>query len=226
MAAGVIITLASGIAACTLTGADAIEIDSPALLVRDVVSLDCLAEHARGPIGALEIARLNGVAAQVLTRTTIAALVRRRAPAMVDVDLGGDGRSAIRISPPRRTAAPSLHPPCYIAARAIDVGDIIVADAITAAPCATHSPPRALDYDRRYRVMRARRVIGSGEYLGAVVSPPRFAADAGEELTLVARVGPVEIRRRVEAVAPSTGARVFVRGEDGDIFTVPSAAAP
>lgn len=53
-----------------------------------------------------------------------------------------------------------------------------------------------------------------------VVTPARPAIARGEAIRLVSTAGPVRIERAVTALQDATGARIFVRDEDGQVFAV------
>jgi hypothetical protein len=53
-----------------------------------------------------------------------------------------------------------------------------------------------------------------------------LAADAGDAVTVAVRVGPVLIERSVEALQASAQGAVFVRDEDGHIFSTVLAGSP
>jgi hypothetical protein len=207
-------------AACVLTSAPAVDATADGrLLIADVTSLDCIAPDRRAEIGALAIARLDGVATS-LTRQALANLVRRRAPALT-VALGGADNDAIAIRRERRTAA-AAQALCAQALVSISTGEPISTANVATAACAASAPTsEALHYDRAANVTRARAPIAAGDDLGRLMVSPPLAADQGERLSLEVRLGAALIERTVEALQPSTGGAVFVRDGDGQVFSAP-----
>lgn len=213
----------AGAASCALAHTDAIELPRRALHIGDVVSLDCITPGSREHIAAVEIARLAPRAASYrLSRAAIAVLVRRRLPALDQLDLNGPETALITLAAPASRPTASSARDCYVAARLIATGDTLDAAAVEHAPCEPQTDRAPLRYDRVHRVTRAARDIGEGEFLGALERPPAFVVDRGAELVLSVHAGSVAISRTVVAVAPSAGDAVLVQTEDGEVFSAPA----
>lgn len=203
--------LAAG-AVCALIDASAVNLAGADVRLAEIASLDCIAHEHRKRIGDLSIATMTGERA--LTRSALATLVRRRVPALANIDLGGDADASIQLRPPRQAVA---HQSCYAARRPIELGAAISAEHLEQAACATRARTGLVRYDRAAGVARATQPIIAGDHLGRMMASPP-AAEAGDELTLTVALGPVTIQRTVQAVQTSRGGAVFVRDADGRVF--------
>ena len=203
-------------AVCALTNAQSVDLSGADLRVSDVMSLECVASSHRREIGELAIASANRESE--VTRLALAALVRRRVPALAELELSDDSAATVRVRPPRR--APALAFECYGARRAIGADEAISTDDVERAPCS----PRArapVRYEPMHGLMRATEDIAAGELLGRMMAPPPPITEAGREMTLRIAIGPVMIERSVETVQPSRGGAIFVRDQDGHVFSAP-----
>lgn len=217
MTGGVLLMAAGGV--CALMATDAVELASRDVRIRDIVELECLSTDVRADVGELVVASLPRSASEItLTRAGLAALARRRAPGLGEID-AGPSNELMHLRPPRAEAAPAG--PCYSAARSIAADDLVAADALSVTACADEMAPAPVRYDRVHGVTRASSELEDGAYLGRIASPERAQADSGDELSLVASIGPIRIERKVWAVQPSLGGRVFVRDENGVVFSAP-----
>lgn len=207
---------------CALTGATEIQLDEPSLRIEDVVLLNCLEAHERQRVGQFEIARLTGhLHTDALSREAIANLIRRRVPMLGDMALSGAPRDTILLRAPAADAPAQGARSCYVAIRSISADEPISEAAVEPATCPDGAFQSPITYDRVAALTRARRFIAEGEPIGAMPAPPSIVADAGEELAIIVRVGPIAIERRVEAISASDGGSVFVRDDEGVVFSVP-----
>jgi len=86
------------------------------------------------------------------------------------------------------------------------------------APCGARVTPRAFYFDRGFA--RASHNLEAGTTVAALPTSAVAGVRPGDAILLFARVGPVAIERRVTAVqAAGAGQPVFVRGEDGEVFS-------
>jgi hypothetical protein len=204
-------------AACALTNAQSVDLPGAEVRVSDVVSLECVTPSHRRGIGELAIASANRDSE--VTRLALAALVRRRVPAL-GVNLGGDPAATIRLRAPHRAPVGAFE--CYSARRAISAGEAISADDVERAPCSADVSVRApVRYEAMHGLMRAAEDIAAGQLLGRMMGPPHPITETGRQMTLTIAIGPVTIERSVETVQPSRGGAIFVRNEDGHVFSAP-----
>jgi hypothetical protein len=213
---------AFGTAMCALSGATSIEVSGATIRLGDVVTPACLAgDESRGE---LQLARIASRSTTMsLTREALAALVRRRVPALASIDLAGAPGDHVRLHVVGGDQARETQP-CYVATAAIPEGGAIRADDVSRSVCAGRPLTGQLRYDRLSRLTRAARDIGAGDNLGPIMAPPAILADTGEVLQLVVTMGAVRIEREVEVVQSSTSGAVFVRDEEGHVFSAPLAA--
>lgn len=84
------------------------------------------------------------------------------------------------------------------------------------------NPASGFRYDKLLRTVQTLRDLAPGD---VVRGPPSFAVPdvrPGDVAVLVARVGPVTVRREVRALQPARpGQRLFVQAADGEVFSVP-----
>ncbi|MET0183127.1 MAG: hypothetical protein ABW199_09600, partial [Caulobacterales bacterium] len=149
---------------CAVTSAEHVELDTRDVRVRDVASLGCFENETRSELGDLVIARLPENNRQMtLSRTAIANLVRRRAPALSEL-AAGDG--AITIGQ-RVSVAGAGALECFALAHPLPNGAAISMDDLEAAPCADHARG-PLTYDRASGALRAGGDLAQGDYIGRV----------------------------------------------------------
>ncbi len=155
------------------------------------------------------------VKAKVL-RARVAALAPELKPWLAEQE------GAVRIRYDRPTTDVSRPEACVKVVGAAPTDGVVSFRNVVAAPCAAG----ALDglwFDRASGVMRARRALAPGEI---VRSPPASALAAiapGDSLVIEARVGPVRVQRRVEALQPARqGEGLFVRTADGAVVSIPA----
>jgi flagella basal body P-ring formation protein FlgA len=211
--------LAGGVA-CTLRDANVVELQSTELQIKDVVQLECAPADERDRLGVLVIATLpTRERATALTRRGVAALVRRRAPRL-SVEPSGEGEILFR----RAVTSVAPSPTCFAATHALDGGAIVTDADVVEAPC-TSVPQGRVTYDRADGVTRARVDIAANEALGAIMPSPTNTVDANEQLSLVFSIGHVQVERSVRALQPGAGENLFVRDNDGRVFSAPSPRA-
>ncbi|HYD85981.1 MAG TPA: hypothetical protein VEA80_00760 [Vitreimonas sp.] len=203
--------------ACALTAADEVTLDERAIRLRDAASLECVPEERREEVGALVLAAPRAGRQRIaLSGETVAALVRRRVPAIGVIE-GDMGRTIAFHVPPRRS---ELERHCLRASRAIAAGEPITAADTSSAICETVAPA-PVRYDRVNGVLSADAPLSEGAYLGPLLPGAGPATTEGAPMTVIVRAGPVTIERSVRAAqAGRAGDRLFVRAEDGAVFSV------
>lgn len=205
---------------CSIRNSEHIELAGREIHVRDVTELSCLAPASRAAIGALVVARLPENRQQLTTsRTALAELVRRRAPALSDVSAG---RGAVTIAAPTPDASVAPSDPCFATRAPIRAGEAISGDLLAPAPCAQRAQGHSLAYDRDDGVVRARVDLPSGAYVGAVLVSPDLTADTNDQVAYRVRNGATTVERIVTAAQPTLGPRTFVRTADGQVFSAPT----
>jgi hypothetical protein len=113
--------------------------------------------------------------------------------------------------PPAGTCLKLVHP--------MAAGSFAMAADLAEAACT--APKRAgFRYDAAARAVRAVRDLRQDEVVEAVPASLLAGARPGQVLTLSVRIGAVLVARNVVALQPARpGERLFVRAEDGKVFT-------
>ena len=120
---------------------------------------------------------------------------------------------------------PTLVSACMRVLKPIASGAAPRAGDLEPAPCGENRPRRAFAYDRTTRVARAARALSPGETIAAIPASSLAGVRAGDAYVVTARVGPVRIERHVVAVrSAQAGGRMFVVGDDGEVFATPQPA--
>lgn len=109
---------------------------------------------------------------------------------------------------------------CHALARPVPRGAPIDAGVVEAVPCRSVKPA-PVAFDRASGLAVAATDLGAGAYLGRTFIREHRGVRKGDVLRLVSTVGPVRIERVVTAMQPSDGARVFVRDQDGQVYSAP-----
>jgi flagella basal body P-ring formation protein FlgA len=109
-------------------------------------------------------------------------------------------------------------PGCHVLARPVPQGATIEPDAVEPVPCRDQVAVR-LAFDRSTALAVAAEDLEAGAYLGRTVIRAAAGVRKGAVLRLVSAAGPVRIERSVTAMQPSRGGRVFVRDEDGQVYS-------
>jgi hypothetical protein len=221
MGSGVIVSMAWFGGLCSLTGAEAVDLQDRAVRLRDVVELDCAPADARETIGSLVIGALRAGSSQVaLQHADIADLVRRRAPGLA-LEPAGDPERVVLLRAGEIPIDAARDTACFALSRGVQAGAALSADDLVPVSCANH-PSRALYYEATHGVVRAASDLAEGSYVGRLLVSEHAFPDAGDRLVLSVSVGPVQIDRQVEAVQPGPdGGKIFVRDEAGSVFPVP-----
>jgi flagella basal body P-ring formation protein FlgA len=130
-------------------------------------------------------------------------------------------------SAPARAAVPERgvgRPGCHILTRPAVRGVAIEPDMVEPVAC-RDQVPAALAFDRSTALAVAADDLDAGAYLGRTVIRAARGIQKGAMLRLVSTAGSVRIERTVTALQPSRGGRVFVRDEDGQVFSARLAGA-
>ena len=122
---------------------------------------------------------------------------------------------------PRPETAPAEGACMRVETRLV-AGDFAGADDLSAADCGAEAAKPGFRYDPVSRLVRASRDLEPGEIVPAVSSTLLAGVRPGQRIRLSTRIGAVTIDREVEAVrAAPVGRPLFVRAEDGKIFSIP-----
>ena len=130
-------------------------------------------------------------------------------------------------STPVRAAVPERgvgRPGCHVLIRPAARGVAIEPAMVEPVPCRDQAPV-ALRFDRSTALAVAADDLDAGAYLGRTVIRAATGVHKGAMLRLVSTAGPVRIERTVTAMQPSRGGRVFVRDEDGQVYSARLAGA-
>lgn len=107
---------------------------------------------------------------------------------------------------------------CAVLTRSVSRGDVIEPDMVESVSCSDRAPA-SLTYDRSTALVVAGDDLQSGTYLGRVSVRAGAVVRKGATLRLVSNAGAVRVVRTVTALQPSRGGKVFVRDEDGQVFS-------
>lgn len=114
---------------------------------------------------------------------------------------------------------------CAYMRKAVPAGAIVSETETVRGPCPGEPVPAKLRYDARRGVAIARFELAEGESIGRVYLPQRPDILPGDNITLVARIGHVTVRRDMTAMQPArTNEHLFVRDEDGQVVRAPRLA--
>lgn len=204
-----------------LMPATEIEVPSREIRLGDVAVLDHFRGATRTRLAARVIARLpRGRNSITLSPAAVAGLVRRSVPGLNAV--AGANRSPITIRTRDGTGeAEAAKPSCVALSRPVTQGETLTLADVMPASCEKHAQTQ-VRFDRGGSLVRAAADLEAGTHLGRLSLPELAGVDRGDKLTLVSRVGPVRIERKVVAVQPGRpGGRIFVRDEEGQVLTAP-----
>jgi hypothetical protein len=153
----------------------------------------------------------------------MASLVRRRIPGLAISQENMGGTITFMRSAPR-PEAPLERRPCFALAHPLKAGALVTGDDLLRVSCISDTKPAALRYDGTNGTTRAGAPLDAGSYVGPLVVPHHHYADRGDNLVLGVSIGPVRIERQVFAMQPAAaGSDIFVRDEDGNVFSAPIA---
>ncbi|MEQ1540706.1 MAG: hypothetical protein ABL926_00475 [Novosphingobium sp.] len=112
---------------------------------------------------------------------------------------------------------------CYVLTSAKHVGEAVYADDVVPVACAAQAGTHSLSYDRRRKMVVARRELGPGTALGSVWLPVRPPVASGDQIWITAKIGHVTLSRSAVALqSANSGQRYFVRTQDGHVFVAPA----
>lgn len=190
----------------------------------EVADLSTLPADLRVRAGSLVVARF--APGQSVLRAPVARLTERARAGLpilaAYLPSNPQGEVTIRRAPATATRARAAERPCLRILEPVSAGAGLRAGQVEPAPCGSQLARRATYYDRRSNVTRAARSLTPGETIAAAPAASLVGVEAGAEVTLTARVGPVVIERQVTAVqAARPGEPVFVVGDDGRAFAAP-----
>jgi flagella basal body P-ring formation protein FlgA len=109
-------------------------------------------------------------------------------------------------------------PGCHVLTRPLPRGAAIEPDAVEAVSCRDQGAVR-LAFDRATALAVAGEDLDAGAYIGRTIVRAAAPIRKGASLRLISTAGPVRIERSVTAMQPSRGGRVFVRDEDGQVYS-------
>lgn len=224
------LALAIAVSALSPAGTDPIAyrqqavVTGEAVALADVADLSALPPDLRARAGALVVARFRpGQRQMAIQPGRLSEKARVLMPVLAS-RLPAAGSPIVVTRQTAVSAAPAQA--CLAAARSLAVGETPSLDDFQTAPCGPAALRTAFRYDAGLGAVRLTRALKPGE---TVVSPPAstFAGvRAGQALTLVVRVGPVQVQRQVLAARSSgRGKPVFVYGEDRKVFSAPAPGA-
>jgi hypothetical protein len=192
-----------------------VELSDDVVHLADVVDLTALPLPRRRAVAQRVVARLPaGRRSIMMSRAGLSLLVRRAVPGLVPT-IGGAAPILLAIRG-QRGAEP--RDDCAVAASAVTAGIALTYDMVSPATCRDESVT-AVMFDRRAGVAIAKHDLAAGAYLGRLIAAKTAGVRKGMQVNLVSSAGPVRVERLVTAMQDGRGRRVFVRDEDGQVFS-------
>lgn len=196
------------------------------------VSLGDIADVSALPPGLRRDAAGLPIAAFGLNETKLALSVkdvvgRARAlmPALARWLPAGQGTVTVRRIP-LSTSKNEREARCVRVMRSVTSGALVSRADFGPTPCPAQPAKGDFRYDLRVRDLRISKTLKAGEVIAA--PPASRVADVGpgQRLYVEATVGPVVVRRLVQAIQPGrAGGSLFVRASDGTVFSAPTPGA-
>jgi hypothetical protein len=206
----------------------AVNLGRPEVTLGDVADLAGLPPTLRGRASSLVVGRLDRSSEARLSADALAARARALMPALAPWLAPASGAKMIdvRVWPDQAMRAPLLTT-CLRATRTVAAGEVgSVADFAPVA-CTGGAAQRAFRYDTAIGALRVERRLEAGEVVSGAPRAALAAITPGQPLYLSARVGPVEVVRQVRAVQSARqGEALFVRADDGSVFSARGPIAP
>ena len=200
-------------------------VSGPAIRLGDVSELAALPAPLRHRAKALVLARWpQGRAAVTIDQRDLANRARLMMP-VLGYWLPSDVRGSIELRSVRPLAPsrlPAEQAGCFQVQAPVEAGAIVDIASFRRVTCGDAHPRKAFRYDQAQRSVRASRMLGVGETVTAL--PDQLLANVipGMPIYLTARVGPVTIERRLEALQSARpGQNLFARTVNGEIVSVP-----
>lgn len=209
------------------------------------IAFDSTAQSRGGDIRLADVADLSGLPKALQARAAALTLTRApRGPRRLTVSRRWLGERAKALMPALGPWLPSspeglvdvrvegasssqTRPPfgdCSVLKRNTVTGAAPTSDDFETSACSPSKLTRAFRFDAATGSARAVRDLSAGEVVAALPASAIASVIPGQKLFLTTRVGPVEVDREVTALQPArSGGALFVRTQDGKIFSV---AAP
>ena len=143
-------------------------------------------------------------------------LVRRQLPAL-NIQLRHSGTVRFRFPKSEPRVSRQI---CYAARTSLDAGAFLYSGNVDRVSCRSETLVPPLQFDSFALTLKTKEHIAAGRYLGPVRVPAWRPVAANKTMQLVSRHGPVSVTRNVTTLQTAReGNRVFVRTEDGDVFS-------
>ncbi|HEY2710722.1 MAG TPA: hypothetical protein VGI95_21965 [Caulobacteraceae bacterium] len=207
--------------AVTLLGHARISGDRVAL--GEIADLSPLPPSLRGPASRLLITIApTGRHALALSAAEVTERARALMPALSPWLPTAAGKIDVDLEPETPRQAPRSVP-CLAVKAPLAAGAEVAAADFAPALCEQAPQSHAFRYDAANGTMRAARDLATDERLAAPPSGDMAAVLPGDAVYIHTTIGHVAVARRVEAVEPAAAGRaVFVKADDGDVFSVPA----
>ncbi len=217
-----------GLAAAIIPAADqasaptVVEISGREIRLADLSAVPGFGDAARSRFADRVVAALPmGRGVLAVRADALAELTSRRLPALAPISPAADALVLIRRSAVAQAGAAGDRS-CAVLGSPVALGEAVTPDDVTPAACDPASPTGPVRYSREDGSTRAAADLAVGTYMGRLSARAPAEVTRGSGLTIVSSIGAVTIRREVEALQPARrGGRLFVRDEDGEIFSLP-----
>lgn len=191
----------------------------------DIADLTALPRDLRQDAGGLPIAAFGiGQDRLTLSDPDVAARARALMPTLARWLPAGQGTVVVIRKPPAPAASRAAR--CVRVLRSLAAGTLAARADFAASACPPATPRGAFRYDLRVRDVRTARALNEGDVVAAPPSSRVADVQPGQQLYIEASVGPVVVRRAVQAIQPGrAGGSLFVQASDGTIFSAPAPEA-
>jgi hypothetical protein len=197
----------------------------PQVLLADIADLSMLPCALRAGAASVPLARIPlGRGRITLSANRARERARALMPALAPWLKGGDGQILVTFDGQDRGVDARGTQLCLIANTALEANVIVAKADFASGVCGSHEASSARTYrlDAATGAVRLTRGLRAGEAAPFLTSAQLAAVLPGQALFVSAKVGPVRVERRVQAVQPSpAGHAVFVKADDGAVFSAP-----
>jgi hypothetical protein len=199
------------------------QVTGATITLGDLADLSRLPPALRARAKALPIAEMpQGRASMRLAEPFVVARAGALMPALAPW-LGVSDGGLINVRLLREGPVAMASAPCMTLRTAVARGAVATADALTPGRCDTALIARGFHYDAPTGAALAVRDLKPGEAVTPMAWGVIADAAPGERVYVTTSVGPVRVTRAVETLQPALAGRaVFVRADDGAIFSAPS----
>lgn len=192
-----------------------VELNTDVVHLGDVVDLAALPLAVRRAAMQRVVARMPaGHRSMTISRAGLSLLVRRAVPNFAPTP-GGTMPIILAL---RSTYRQAEREECAVSVGVVAAGTALTPDMVSRTAC-RNERAAAVTFDQDAGITLARRDLAVGDYLGRVILAKAPGVRKGAQVRLISSAGPVRVERLVTAMQDGRGRRLFVRDEDGQIFS-------